>query len=351
MRIGLIGFGTHGRESVLPGITKYSKRSRLVAVADRNMKQAAMLAPLPRFTSVTSMLDAVELDTVYVATGVETHHELVMAALRAGKHVVCEKPLASTVEECHEMVDAAIEAGRQLFVTFETRYHPPNRKLRSWLDAGHLGVLEAIHLQHMWDGHKAFGPKAERRARLMANVGAFDCGVHKLDLIRYFGGGNWKSVRALGAWFGESMKYPPHVAVLGELDNGVVATLNASMAYASQIEPRPMLETTVLVGREGVVSVAVDEPDPEQFYHSTATLKLHSRHHQESVAFSHPSHSQVIGEMLDDVARTVIDGEPALPALASGEDGLQSLWAVEQAHADILKVRHVPHVESIGAPV
>jgi predicted dehydrogenase len=332
MRIGLIGCGTHGKWAVIPAMREFATLSKLVAVSDLNEKNFEGLDIPACYTDYRQMLRDEKLDLVYIATVADSHETLALDCFEAGVHVVCEKPLSTSVESCQRMIEAARRADRKLVVTFEARYHDHYRKMREWIDAGYLGRVEAIHLQNFWDGHKNFGPVAERRARLLKVAGGLDCGIHKLDSARYFGQGKWKKIYALGAWFGEDFEYPPHIGILGQLDNGVLVTVNASLGYASQIAPRPMNEVMVIAGNKGVISVCIDEPSPEAFHATRTKVHLYSETREESIAVHSPPHTQMIGLLLNDVARMIEGSEPPAEELAFGEDGLQAQFAMDEAN-------------------
>ena len=167
----------------------------------------------------SDLLEKEKPDLVYVATLLDTHAQLSIDALKSGCHVICEKPMARTLEECQAMTDASKSARKHLFVNFEMRLYPYIRQLRQWIDDGKLGRVEAIHLHHLWDGHKTQGPMGERRKRLMDHSGGLDCGIHKLDLGRFLGAdSSWRGLHAMGAWYGEAFHFPPRIVVLGRLE-------------------------------------------------------------------------------------------------------------------------------------
>jgi len=335
MRIGLVGCGYHGKGAVIPAIRQYSRAMELVAVADPNPQAMSEITGVAKYTDPREMFARERLDVAYVATLPETHAPLTIEAFNAGLHVVCEKPMADSVEACRAVLAAAEKTGRHLAITFESRYYGHHRTIRRWIDAGLLGEVQAVHLQEFWDGHKTFGPLSERRARLIERSGGLDCGVHKLDLARFFSRGDWKTIHAIGAWFGEPFTKPPHIGVLGQMDNGVLVTVNTSMAYAANIKPRPMNEVLVIAGTRGVISLTIDEPTPEKFSTTGARVNLHCEDRVESCPVNHPNHNEVIGLLLDDLAG-VIQGHPAPPELAQGNDGLMAQIALEQANADSL---------------
>ena len=213
LQFGLIGLGHHGKNAVAPAFFHDEAPAELRAVCDlRADALEAFERPVKgKHLDYREMLQDDELDAVYVAAGMDLHYGIVMDCLRAGKHVIVEKPMAATLDQCKEMVATADAVGLVLAVNFETRYSEQNAVLRRWLTGGHLGRVEALHFANMWDGHKRFGPIKERRARLMALAGALDCGIHKLDQARFLVGGTWGYVDALGAWLDEEeFEPPPH---------------------------------------------------------------------------------------------------------------------------------------------
>lgn len=246
-RYALVGVGQHAEWAVIPALTA-AEHCALVAACDirpENLKRVTDPA-VDCYTDYASMLAAGGFDVVYVATLEDLHRDMVTAALEAGYHVLCEKPLGMNTAECEEMLAASEATGRQLAVGFEKRYHPEQVKMREWIQSGRLGTVEAIHIQEMWDMHKTFTPLSPRRAEHLDRSGSLDCGIHSLDCIRYItGGGDWSNIVARGRWFGEhERKQMPHISLMADLDNGILATLTESYAYCTNITPRKRCSTT-----------------------------------------------------------------------------------------------------------
>jgi predicted dehydrogenase len=328
LRFGLIGLGHHGRNAVAPAFYDPQAHAELSAVCD--VSQAALdgfTRPVQaKYADHRQMLAGSVLDAVYVAAGMDRHCALVLDCLRAGKHVVVEKPMAATLAECRLMVETARSAGRVLAVNFETRYSEQNDILRRWIAGGHFGRIEALHFTNMWDGHKTFGPIRERRARLMALAGALDCGIHKLDQARFLLGGTWNRVEALGAWLGEPSDPPPHIGILAQLSTGIMVTLNASLAWAANIEPRPMVNTLEIAGTQGV-ALCRSTPDFRRM-----TLQLYSATLCQEMTIDSAGHTSDIVLLLKDFHETVGNSGKASGSLASGEDGYWAQFATEQAN-------------------
>ena len=330
LRFGLIGCGTHARWAVGPAF-RHCQSVRLAAVADISEQSLAAFEwpepGLPRYHDFREMLAREKLDAVYVCTPCEAHLEPALAAFAAGLHVVIEKPVAPSPADCQRLLDAARAAGRELAVDFENRYHPAFRLIQECVCAGRLGRVHAVHMNEMWDGHKVFGPLAERRHRFTDTSGCLDCGIHHLDLARYFcGGGAWQEIHATGAWFGEQVRFPPHIAIQARLDLGVVVTLNASFAYTAYIQPCDLHDTIVLVGTDGVIDFRRGGGVGKDI------VRIISASLTETREFPSEGHDAVIPQLLDEFAAVVTGGAPRPPTLATGEDGLMAQVIVDEAN-------------------
>ncbi len=336
LRFGLIGYGKHGQWAVVPAFAKASG-ARLAAVADLVPANLDALADpaIARYSHYRDMLKKEPLDAVYIATRVESHCEAALAAFRAGLHVITEKPMAVGVRDCRRMIAAADKAGKRLGVDFELRYTPGLRQVRQWVADGRLGRVGAIHLNNMWDGHKVKGPLAERRRKFCNSSGCLDCGIHKLDLARYFnGGGAWRDIQAYGAWFGEAVTYPPHISILARLDTGVLVTVNASFALTAYIDRRIQgnsHEGLVVIGRKGVILLR-EGPSGERH------LQLVCESGEETVPLDERGHTPVIASLLTDFAGAVARNKPLPPEIANGNDGLMAVLCAGEANRQA--VRH-----------
>ncbi|MEP7343704.1 MAG: Gfo/Idh/MocA family oxidoreductase, partial [Gemmatimonadaceae bacterium] len=154
LQFGLIGCGDIGQ---LRATGLVAAGHRLTAVSDVN--EARMSALAQRFGAQTvpdwrSLVTRPDVDAVIVSTPPMLHSEMAIAALRAGKHVLCEKPLARDPAECHAMVRAASEAGLVLATGFNYRFYPSFQLARSWLLDGRIGELSHIR---SYGGYSATG--------------------------------------------------------------------------------------------------------------------------------------------------------------------------------------------------
>src|SRR5437867_286284 len=127
--------------------------SEVTWVCDTDGARARQLAGdlgIPRTTQDPAEIVQVDdVDAVVVATPFDAHFEPTVGALRAGKHVLVEKPFATTTEEAHGMADEAARAGRVLMVGFNLRYEPRYRMVKDWLGAGDRGAIVSMFLSRV----------------------------------------------------------------------------------------------------------------------------------------------------------------------------------------------------------
>lgn len=325
VRFGLVGAGTHGVMAVIPAF-EMSEGCELVAVADHTQANLKSINSdkYRLYDSLEEMLNKEILDAVYIATLPQSHCELTLTAFENDVHVICEKPLASTTAEAERMVDAAERAGRRLLVMFENRIQPYYVKIKEWIDAGHLGSIEAVHMQS-FGKHPAAQP---RRTNLLNASGCLDCGIHMLDIVRYWmGGGAWDEIYAFGAWFDEDVVNPPHIAMLARLDSGLLVTFEDSFSYGRQLESVPWnfrKNTLVIMGTDGVIRDREGEDKGFQLFSKSLT---------ETTPFLPSSHIEELSKVLGLFGKQLRGEIGNTDLLASGQDGWEAQRAVEQINS------------------
>ncbi|MGH7589202.1 MAG: Gfo/Idh/MocA family protein [Gemmatimonadota bacterium] len=237
--VGVVGCGRVAMTRHLPVLDRLDG-VRILAVADpdpHRRSEAADRYQVPRATAdVQEILDVPQLDVVAVCVPPAQHAEVVVAALRAGKHVFVEKPLALDLDECDRMVNEVKASGLRAAVGHSLRWHPHVRKLKADVDRGALGVIRMVATTFCGRADYA-GPVPEWRKHpdLGGNT-FFETGVHHLDLWRFLTGREVEEVSATatrsGAWDEESS------VVTGRLDGGVLAVtaLAQGTTNTNQIE-------------------------------------------------------------------------------------------------------------------
>ena len=188
MRVAIAGTGfvgaIHARSARLAG-------ARLAGVAastpERAASAAARLGAERAFDSPEALVEAADVDVVHICTPNHLHLPLAEAALRNGKHVICEKPLAVDVDGATRLVEAASGSGRQAAVPFVYRYYPTAREARERVRAGIAGRLNLLHGTYLQDWLLSADDDNWRvDARLGGASRAFaDIGSHWCDLAEF----------------------------------------------------------------------------------------------------------------------------------------------------------------------
>jgi predicted dehydrogenase len=134
------------------------------------------------------VVSAPEVDAVIVSTPVQLHEEMCIAALEAGKHVLCEKPLAASVDGCRRIVDAARRCARALAVGFNHRFYPAMQFVKRVVDEGRIGTLDHLRVFGGHDGLSNFRSAWMYQGALSGGGAMMDVGIHMTDLTRFIAG-------------------------------------------------------------------------------------------------------------------------------------------------------------------
>ena len=144
---GILGNATIARTCVIPAISK-SRNAALHALGTRNPEGAEKLAADYAIGHVYDTYDAVvndpDVDAVYIPLPNHLHHPWTLKALRAGKHVLCEKPLACNAAQAREMAAVSRETGCQLMEALMYRFHPRMRQIKKIIESGQIGPLRLV---------------------------------------------------------------------------------------------------------------------------------------------------------------------------------------------------------------
>jgi len=161
----------------------------VVAVAARDPARARAFAQRQGIPRVHETYDALirdpELDAVYIPLPNSLHAEWSIRALRAGKHVLCEKPLASNADEARQLAAAAAESGRVLIEAFHYRYHPLALRMKEIIDGGELGAIR--HLEAHFCVPLLLPGNIRYRFEL-AGGATMDLGCYAVNVLRYLAG-------------------------------------------------------------------------------------------------------------------------------------------------------------------
>ena len=196
VRWGILSTADIGVRKVIPGIVK-AARCEVVAIASRDAETARSVAAglgIGRaHGSYEALLLDPDVDAIYIPLPNHLHAEWTIAALRAGKHVLCEKPLAMTASEAQRMVDVAQETGLHLMEAFMYRHHPTWVGAMDLLRSGRIGRLAAIQ---SWFSYFNDDPANIRNVLEYGGGALFDIGCYSINLSRMVFGGEPIRVQA-----------------------------------------------------------------------------------------------------------------------------------------------------------
>jgi 1,5-anhydro-D-fructose reductase (1,5-anhydro-D-mannitol-forming) len=228
LRWGLIGASTIAREWVIDAI-RAQPRNEVVAVLSTDPKRGTDFArarAIPSsYTELGALLASPAVDAVYISTTNELHKAQTLEAAAAGKHVLCEKPLALSIADAHEMVAACAKAGVVLATNHHLRNAATHRKIRELIRAGAIGkplfarVFHAVYLPPHLQGWRLHKPEAGGGVVL-------DITCHDADTLRFLL--DAEAVEAVG------LSQQAELAS-GELEDGVMAVLRFDNGVLAQV--------------------------------------------------------------------------------------------------------------------
>lgn len=243
IRVGLVGpRGNWGSRAHIPSIRSLPAYE-LAAVCTTSMATAREAAEAHcvelAFDDVSAMAAHPGVDLVVVSVRVPYHHEIVMAAIEAGKDVFCEWPLAANLRQAEEMALAAKEAGVQTFVGLQARSDPALIHMRNLIEDGWIGDIVAVNLVAINGG--VLERPAERMWSADVKAGANTMTIHaghNLDALRFIAGEfeavsatvatQVKRWRATGTDDMTDVTSPDNIIVNGTLLGGAVASFHAA---------------------------------------------------------------------------------------------------------------------------
>ncbi len=192
LTIGIVGYGTLAEKFHEPSI-KASTLVELVGVYDKNYERCRkfdeMKGPIRCYTSYQDMLDDSRIDAVLIATPNAMHCSQVIAAARAGKHVLCEKPMALNMEEAIVMVEACEKAGVTFMVAHDLRYKACNIKAAEVVKKGQLGRVSTAWVRWSFSIPEGRLEDGWREKKQLSGGGqAMNVNSHCIDLLVYIFG-------------------------------------------------------------------------------------------------------------------------------------------------------------------
>lgn len=223
----LIGCGHIGEDHISQ--IYYRENIRIVAVVDEDAERAQLFArkygAAMWETDYRSCITRDDVDIVIIATYVNTHLDILRDCLAAGKHVLCEKPIAANLADGEEFCRLAMQAKTHVLVAHILRYNESYRRIRALIQSGVIGDVKVIR---MTQNHHALN--WPRYKRLLADCSpVLDCGVHYYDIIQWFTGARITRVQGIGTVIDNDLAADQvnYGLVSMQLSNGAIAYYEA----------------------------------------------------------------------------------------------------------------------------
>lgn len=325
--IGIIGCGKIAQTRHIPEYAA-NENAKLVGFYDLNTSRAQQLADQyhgKAFLSYEELLADPEIDAVSVCAANNAHAEIAIAALKAGKHVLCEKPMATTLADCEAMVVAAENNKKVLMIGQNQRLTKAHVQAKRLIAAGELGQILTFRSTFGHGGPETWSidPGAStwffdpKRAAMGAMA---DLGIHKTDLIQYLTG---QAIVETTAKIVTVDKKDADGALIGvddnaiciyKLENGAVGTMTASWTFYGRED-----NSTVLYGTKGIMrlyddpnhSIVIEKPDGSRILYEIDKIQTNDE--------------QTASGIIDAFVEALVNGtESAIP----GSDVLKAMRVV-----------------------
>ena len=321
LKWGLISTARINRALIKP--LRASQRNMLVAVASRYEDKAQSYAAqweIPRaFGSYQAMLDDPEIDVVYNSLPNHLHAEWTIKALQAGKHVLCEKPLAISLAEVDAMRETAVETGKVLAEAFMYRHHPQTLKVKEIVDSGAIGEVRVIKGAFTFN---LTNPDDVRLDPKMGGGSVWDVGCYPISYARYILGSEpneafgWQKTGESGVdeIFAGQLRFAKDVLV--QFDCG----------FRSQFRAR-----ILVVGSDATLSVPVPfKPGTRE------EIKIFREDEVQTIEI--PGQELYIGEV-EDMADAILTGVPPRISLDDSRNNIAVILALLESAREGTPIR------------
>jgi len=255
IKFAVIGQGHIGKRHA--EMVRQNPQSELVAVCDVLSREEVGLADVkePYFNSIDEVLSSgLDIDVVNICTPNGLHAEQARKALKAGKHVVLEKPIALTKRDAEKILAKSLEMSRHVFCVMQNRYSPPSMWLRQIMDERRLGNIYMVKLDCYWNRDNRYYKKGNWHGNAALDGGTlFTQFSHFIDIM-YWLFGDITNIRGNFSDFNHQnlTAFEDSGVVTFDFINGGMGTLN----YSTSVWDTNLESSITIIGEKGTVKVA-----------------------------------------------------------------------------------------------
>jgi predicted dehydrogenase len=328
----IVGLGYYSQNIIMPQF-KNCQHSKLVALVSGDPEKAKRVGAeygvpasgLYSYQTYDRIRDNPDIDIVYVCLPNSMHAEYTIRGAQAGKHVMCEKPMAISSAECQAMIAACKKAGKKLMIGYRSHFEPTNLEARRLADGGAIGKRRYFRSEH---GFVQRDPTKWRLKKALSGGGSMmDIGIYALQAARYMTGEEPIAVYAHETTDKKDPRFHEVEDMIEfelEFPSGVIGSC-MSMYSANQ-------NHVLLMGETGRI-----EMEPATRYTGNRLWTGKDGREQEVNPPPGPAANQFVGQ-LDHLAQCIIDNrEP----IVSGEEGLRDLRLIEAIYRSAREQRRI----------
>lgn len=312
VRWGILSTAKIAREKVIPAMQR-GKYCAITAIASRNIGQAAETAArlnIPTvYGSYDELLNDPNIDAVYIPLPNHMHVEWALKAIQAGKHVLCEKPIALSSTEARQLLKAAQEHPQvKVMEAFMYRFHPQWVRAKKLVDEGRIGQLKTIH---SFFSYFNADPNNIRNRKDMGGGGMMDIGCYCVSLARFI-------------FNSEPLKVYGHVTIdpvllTDTMASGMLEFLNGTATFTCSTQLMPYQRVQIL-GTEGRVEIEIPFNAPPA---AVTRLWLHTKSGSEEMTFEPVDQYTLQGDLF---AQAVLNDTPVPTPL---QDAINNMKVIE----------------------
>lgn len=320
LRFGIIGCGRialkHGE-----ALARLHE-GRLVAASDIILDRAEGFTKrfggeAYRYRYFEEMLEHPDVDAICICTPSGMHAEQGIAAARAGKHVLVEKPMALSLHDADALIEACQDSGVTLGVAHQNRFNPAIRRLRAALEQGRFGQINMAAAAIRWHRDDAYYALAPWRGTWAQDGGCLmNQSIHNIDLLQWMMG-PVESVYALTATRVRKIEVEDNAVAVVRFRNGALATIEASVT----VYPKNLEETLSIFGANGTAvigGIAVNRVETWRFAEGESEADVLASQEADSESVYGKGHQPLIADFITAVRE---GREPAIP----GTEGRKAL--------------------------
>lgn len=307
LRLGVIGAGSFS-DAHLTGI-KYAETAEAVAISDiieeNAKKQAEKFNISSYYTNYKELLKRDDIDAVTLPLPDQIHKQVTIDALYAGKHVLCEKPMALNIDDCKQMIKAARETGKQLMVGQIGRYTPSFLMAKRMVEDGEIGELFFVESEYAHDYSQIGGQGGWRVTPERHPI--IGGGCHAVDLLRMIAGNPtevfaYANNKVLTSWPINDCT----IAVM-KLPNNVIGKVMTSVGCKRKYTMR-----TVLYGSKGTIIVDNTSPTLTLFKDEFSQMDEFKDRSQQSIELKLPVkiNNHNFEAEVNDFCKCILEGKP-----------------------------------------